>query len=999
MKLDRECVREWLYWCAVGLASGAVAFQALAFLGHLLFSWPVMAVLQDQRHWTLEAALAALLGAVALADRALDRDRPLRADPVLVSLLALAAIVLLQLVPLPAGLVGLLSPGRLRMAREVAEAQGDSAPSWLPLTACLACTRANLLLLVSYISIFYAASRLFSSKGRWKPVFAAAAAGAVVLAFHGLGQVVADPDVRPASVLIGPNRLASLLGMAGGCALALFLAERARRKSERQLSGLQGLRSRPELAWIAAAVVVEIALVLTLSRMGIASFLAAGALALALLWRKRYAWAAVAGGLLVLALNAAFAVEPVLDRYSLLFEQDLTGAGRLAGWRTALPLIPDHPVLGSGAGTFKHVFRLYQDPSLPGWWTYAHNDYLNLFTDAGVLGFAAGAAAISFALRRMVSLRASRDPETRAVAAAGFVGVFGVLIHSLADFPLQEPAVASLFFLIAGVACGRAARRAESQAEETIPAHRWTTPAFLAAAFVLCAAMLPALGRLHFSGTLAARAYEIEIGREKEVEEEELRRRLELLDRAAALDLWDAPARYEAARTRVRLLAAGAHGEDATDVIDSALRGIREGVETSPLDPRPHYLRAVLTWRPGEEELPDRMILLALRTAPAWPDVSYQVGRYFLMRWLDERQTDEAFGLVRWERTAREPDELFKTTAETLSFAAASPEARDAAARLVLDRGLSSREIDAVLSPDARVELALARELARRGEDERASPRFERALAGDELETPLHRVRTEYALSLLRAGRREDAFREFDEALTCSPAGEIDAVIGSFASFRPDGPELAAALADYWSGARGRLEGVLKDEPTSLLALGRAELAAGRDDEGFDHLLAYAEATKDPAAYAELAAFASGKGETRLAATLAAEAARLEPDEPRHHMRVAGLLERLGQKDAAASSLREALLLRPRDAGVAASLARLEVSAGRYPDAIAVWKTFIEAGGDAAAAHEALAGIYLGLRDRPRAIDEMEKAVRSRPSDERLRRRLEEIRTRDGPGG
>ena len=48
--------------------------------------------------------------------------------------------------------------------------------------------------------------------------------------------------------------------------------------------------------------------------------------------------------------------------------------------------------------------------------------------------------------------------------------------------------------------------------------------------------------------------------------------------------------------------------------------------------------------------------------------------------------------------------------------------------------------------------------------------------------------------------------------------------------------------------------------------------------------------------------------------------------------------------------------------------------------------------GDAAAAHEALADIYIGLLDRDRAAEELEATLRARPGDERLRKKLEGVR-------
>lgn len=968
------------------------------FLGTgLVFLSPIPAGCHSQHHWSLMAMFAILLGAVALTVRGFDQKPRPRIDPVLVALGGLTVVTLFQLVPLPTRLVGVISPARLGLAHQVADATGDACPASIPLTACLKCTRDSLLLLVAYVSAFYAASVVFAAGRRWKLLFGAAVACASVLSVYGFTQVLANRGTRLTSTFVNSSRFAALMAISGACAVGLFIAEGGQHRRE-SLSG--GFRFPPGTVWLIAAVVIETALVLTLSRLGIASALLAGLLTLAVFTGRRSVWAATTAVLLVLAANASLAADSILARYSVLFGSDLGGLGRPQCWRMSLPLALDFPVFGSGAGTFKHVFRLYQDPSLPGWWTFAHNDYLNLFCDMGLLGFTAVMAATAFALKRIVQLRSSENRSTRSVAVAGFLGFSTVLLHSTADFPLQEPAVGLLFFMLAGVAYGRGAERAEGREESPAPhrpdlrgsrpagpPHRWIFLTRLGAALALCAVALPLLVRLHLSGKLTEEASRIAVGRDEEVKGSELLRRVALLSRAAEIDTWDATARYEAARTRVRLIAEGAYADGVQTAVLKARHELHEGRLRSPFDPRPYYLDAVLSWRPDAAEHPDRMMLFALKMAPAWHDVAYQVGGYFLMRWRRARYAGNTFGLVRWQGLFGEGDELFKHTANSLSFAARSPRGREATARLVLDHGLSSGETDAILSPDAEINLALARGLAERGDHEGAAVRYARALGSGGLSPPLHGVHVSYARSLLEMGRREAALKQYDNALRASPRGELTGTIRALGMLRA-APEDAVAVADYWASVSERM----REEPAVLLALAQAELAAGRDEPGFKHLLEYANETKDAAAFAELACFAQSRGELKLAASLAAEATRLDPQRASYHTLLAGILRRLGRDDHAAAVFERVLLLDPRDLDAARALAAIKVKAKRYPRAISVWREFIDVGGDAAAAHEALADVYLGLLDRDRAEEELEKAVEAKPGDVRLRKKLDEIR-------
>jgi putative inorganic carbon (HCO3(-)) transporter len=100
---------------------------------------------------------------------------------------------------------------------------------------------------------------------------------------------------------------------------------------------------------------------------------------------------------------------------------------RLAFWRTALDMWRDHPWLGIGFGNYPIAFARY---SLPKWRMalgHAHNYYLNIAAETGLIGLLAyltlWGAAIWQAARAM---RRSRDLYAKALA----LGALGVLVHT-----------------------------------------------------------------------------------------------------------------------------------------------------------------------------------------------------------------------------------------------------------------------------------------------------------------------------------------------------------------------------------------------------------------------------------------------------------------------------------------------------------------------------------------------------------------------------------------
>ena len=78
----------------------------------------------------------------------------------------------------------------------------------------------------------------------------------------------------------------------------------------------------------------------------------------------------------------------------------------------------------------------------------AHNDYLQILADAGILGFACAAAFIYLLFKQSFQIIGNTKDRIRRYTAVGaLAGCFGILLHSFFDFPLRTPSNA-LFFLI-----------------------------------------------------------------------------------------------------------------------------------------------------------------------------------------------------------------------------------------------------------------------------------------------------------------------------------------------------------------------------------------------------------------------------------------------------------------------------------------------------------------------------------------------------------------------
>jgi O-antigen ligase len=82
----------------------------------------------------------------------------------------------------------------------------------------------------------------------------------------------------------------------------------------------------------------------------------------------------------------------------------------------------------------------------------AHNDYLQVLSDGGIVGGALGLVFIIGLFRMGFARRESSDDFRRGVATGALAGCFAVLIHSFFDFTLHTPSNALLFLVLAALA-------------------------------------------------------------------------------------------------------------------------------------------------------------------------------------------------------------------------------------------------------------------------------------------------------------------------------------------------------------------------------------------------------------------------------------------------------------------------------------------------------------------------------------------------------------------
>jgi O-antigen ligase len=353
---------------------------------------------------------------------------------------------------------------------EASAALGEALPGRVSLAPTEAFT--GIMRLLAYGAVLLLATQFGYSARRESAILCGVALAGGAYALYGL-IVWADgnrlilwmakwayPDSLT-STFVSRNSYATYAGL-GLCA-SLGLAARALARAP---------RANDAAAWLALALLIAGALLLTHSRAGVASTILA-VLAMTVLFalgreRRRQARLLFAGAAIgLLIAGTAVLGTGVIGR---LAPEGVEGwGGRSNIWASAAAAALDRP-LGGGLGAFADFFPAYRDLALGrqfGTVDKAHNLYLELAAELGPAMAATLILGLGWLVWRVI--RASPAIASGAPLAAAGASVL-VAVHSLADFSLQIPAVTATWLLLLGTALGRIERVQAAQAMSHRPA-------------------------------------------------------------------------------------------------------------------------------------------------------------------------------------------------------------------------------------------------------------------------------------------------------------------------------------------------------------------------------------------------------------------------------------------------------------------------------------------------------------------------------------------------
>jgi O-antigen ligase len=121
--------------------------------------------------------------------------------------------------------------------------------------------------------------------------------------------------------------------------------------------------------------------------------------------------------------------------------------------RDSIRMAREHPFLGWGFGSFSFVYPAYRSFYTNSSVNAAHNDYLQLLVELGLIGFAVSLWFIVVFYRRGLRNPVRRDHDRgAAMSLAALIGCTGFLVHALSNFNLQIPANGIMFSVLAAIA-------------------------------------------------------------------------------------------------------------------------------------------------------------------------------------------------------------------------------------------------------------------------------------------------------------------------------------------------------------------------------------------------------------------------------------------------------------------------------------------------------------------------------------------------------------------
>ncbi|MBW2576219.1 MAG: O-antigen ligase family protein [Deltaproteobacteria bacterium] len=421
--------------------------------------------------WSLTVMEAVSIGAALLLFISLGiNHQTVYKAPGTVLVLIFPVYILVQLIPLPMGMVKLISPSTFSLYSETI---GIVDPvSWVSLSINKKATLAELFRYLSYAGVYLLTVQLLSHRYLLKKtvnylaIFATLLAVTAILQGFTSGNKIYWFYETPGS-FFGPyfnnNHYAGLMEMIFPVIFALFLFYKPSVSypsiREKIVEFFSQIRTSEHILLGFSSLLVAVSVFLSLSRGGIISLCISGGFCFLLVTLKQGTLrsSGITVVLLVCLLLISvgwFGWKPIFKEFeNIRNDKGEITENRPIYWKDSVTAFKDFPITGTGMGTFGNIYPKYQSKSFGRRLTHAHNDYLEFLVNGGIVGFLLFFGiplTIIWKSYKVVVKR--REAYSIYISIGSICGILAILLHSITDFNLQIGANGLYLFFLCGLA-------------------------------------------------------------------------------------------------------------------------------------------------------------------------------------------------------------------------------------------------------------------------------------------------------------------------------------------------------------------------------------------------------------------------------------------------------------------------------------------------------------------------------------------------------------------
>lgn len=384
--------------------------------------------------------------------------------------------------PLPSGLIRLISPETYSLYRETIWVEGGvGGPlTWVSLSINNKATLTEFFRIASYAAFYILTVQLLKKKELLKRTVVVVIVFASLLSFLGILQHILSNNKifwfreltqggNPFGPYVNRNHYAGLIGMIFPLVLSIFLFYKPDFSygtfRERIYQVFNQKMTNTHILLGFSAILIATSIFLGLSRGGIISLslsmIFLGIMIISKGKKLKRGILIILIFILILYSVGWFGWEPIFERFERIRDaQGEISEMRTELWKDSINIIKDFPVTGTGFGSFVNIYPGYRTISSDKIADHAHNDYIELFTDSGVIGFLLfGWFLIAVFYRSYKVFINRREPYCIYLFIGSLAGMVSILIHSITDFNLHIGANGLYFFFFAGLVVSAANTR------------------------------------------------------------------------------------------------------------------------------------------------------------------------------------------------------------------------------------------------------------------------------------------------------------------------------------------------------------------------------------------------------------------------------------------------------------------------------------------------------------------------------------------------------------